>query len=432
VVTLSATPSDAVGTVSYQWYVGNLTPCSANSPLRGETSSQVTVVAEVSLTYVCVVLFDPGVEATATAADVVILAPALGSPSIAPENRSIDVGQSVTLSSSWKGGTAPYNASLYSTPASPCTSASTLDEVVGSSGAATNVTFPPVSPIATTSYCVVLSDASVGTPSGVTNSSRAATVTVYPDPTVSTPVPTPSARVDLGKPVTLTTSALGGSGNYTYLWSGLPSGCRSVDAARLECTPKQSGLFSNIKVTASDSDSYVAISGAATLTVNSALIVNVTGTPAPAWVDQTVTFEATSTGGTPPTTYAWAFGDGLGAATENTTHAFPRAGFYSVTLWVNDSGGGAVVTLLSLTVLVRPVLIAGLPPEVFWPLLAILVVVAVVAFAFLLWGRRSRPAAGHETAESSDARPTEDPGPPPGSGDTSATPPFGSHPSIIP
>jgi PKD repeat protein len=54
-----------------------------------------------------------------------------------------------------------------------------------------------------------------------------------------------------------------------------------------------------------------------------------TGTP--------VQFTGTASGGTPPYTWAWDFGDGGSSTQQNPTHTYTTAGLYTVTLMVTDS-----------------------------------------------------------------------------------------------
>jgi PKD repeat protein len=50
-----------------------------------------------------------------------------------------------------------------------------------------------------------------------------------------------------------------------------------------------------------------------------------------------IQFTGTATGGTPPYTWAWEFGDGGTSTQQNPTHTYTTAGLYTVTLTVTDS-----------------------------------------------------------------------------------------------
>jgi PKD repeat protein len=60
--------------------------------------------------------------------------------------------------------------------------------------------------------------------------------------------------------------------------------------------------------------------------------------------NQTVTFTASATGGSPPYSYGWVFGDGSSATGASTTHTYTRAGTYTVMLNVTDSNGSTTST----------------------------------------------------------------------------------------
>lgn len=55
----------------------------------------------------------------------------------------------------------------------------------------------------------------------------------------------------------------------------------------------------------------------------------------------TVAFTGTVSGGIPPYTYAWSFGDGGQAATQNASHTYPTEGAYPVAFTVRDSASAA-------------------------------------------------------------------------------------------
>jgi len=54
-----------------------------------------------------------------------------------------------------------------------------------------------------------------------------------------------------------------------------------------------------------------------------------------------VQFKCNVTGGEPPYSYQWLFGDGNTSTTKNPTHAYLRSGLYNVTLQVTDSEGNS-------------------------------------------------------------------------------------------
>jgi phage baseplate assembly protein gpV len=62
------------------------------------------------------------------------------------------------------------------------------------------------------------------------------------------------------------------------------------------------------------------------------------GGPYTGSVNQAIQFSGFASGGTEPYSWAWTFGDGGTATTQNPTHAYTTAGTYNVTLTVTDAG----------------------------------------------------------------------------------------------
>jgi YVTN family beta-propeller protein len=130
------------------------------------------------------------------------------------------------------------------------------------------------------------------------------TTNVFSDPTVSTPTATP-ASVDAGQITVLTTSASGGSGGYTYSWSGLPMGCVTENGAGLACTPSLAGS-SSVSVSVVDSDGFLVTSSVTTVDVSPTLsMATVVASLATVSVGQTIDFTVSVSGGSGTYTYAW-------------------------------------------------------------------------------------------------------------------------------
>ena len=83
-----------------------------------------------------------------------------------------------------------------------------------------------------------------------------------------------------------------------------------------------------------------------TITVNpagpAAPVASFTASPLSGTVPLTVSFTDTSTGG--PTSWAWEFGDGGTAATQNASHTYAAAGTYTARLTAADAGGSTSST----------------------------------------------------------------------------------------
>ncbi len=73
--------------------------------------------------------------------------------------------------------------------------------------------------------------------------------------------------------------------------------------------------------------------------------------PAP----QSVSFSGAGSGGLPPFTYRWNFGDGLSSTNQNPTHTYAVAGTFTANFSVTD-GNGVLVNASPLTIVVTPAL----------------------------------------------------------------------------
>lgn len=83
--------------------------------------------------------------------------------------------------------------------------------------------------------------------------------------------------------------------------------------------------------------------------------VNLTESPGPVWVGQSVNFSVDVTAGSGAYTAAWAFGDGATTEGLTVTHTYLAAGSYGVTAYVTDTGTGGV------TVRTETVVVYALP-----------------------------------------------------------------------
>ncbi len=77
-------------------------------------------------------------------------------------------------------------------------------------------------------------------------------------------------------------------------------------------------------------------------------------------VDQAISFTGFASGGTTPYTWAWTFGDGGTATTQNPTHTYTAPGTYNVTLTVTDAASGTATDTTTATIIApQPVLEIG-------------------------------------------------------------------------
>jgi hypothetical protein len=192
-------------------------------------------------------------------------------------------------------------------------------------------------------------------------------------------------HADTGTPVRFSSGATGGTAPLEFVW--LFGDGASSSAADPDHTYTLSGTFTaHVWVNDSSTD---ATNASVTVRVGTALSVTVSASTTSPLPDRPVTFHATASGGTPPYTYSWGFGDGDSANTSAPTHAFGSMGQYQVEAWVNDSGGGRYHTTIQVNVAAtttpphsKPV---GTDTAVLWYSVAgvLLLVLAIAAYVKL-------------------------------------------------
>jgi YVTN family beta-propeller protein len=181
---------------------------------------------------------------------VVSPAPSIGAPTASPS--SVDVGQSTQLTATLASpgsGTDTY-AWIGLPGGSGCPSSDALSTTCAPATAGT--------------YTVIVRTTDSN---GVTVNSTALTLVV--SPALGSATLTASAStVTVGGYVEFSASVTGGSGIYSYLWSGLPAGCPTANSAELACAPSAttgSPFTVSVKITDSNGASVTATSSAVTV-----------------------------------------------------------------------------------------------------------------------------------------------------------------------
>lgn len=162
----------------------------------------------------------------------------------------LDLGQSVTFTATGLDPTGAFDYAWSYPSGLGCT--------------ASTSTVLDCTPTATGSYAPSVTITNTGTGGGDVVAT-ASTLTVYGDPSATTPTASPTT-VTVGASVTFSTTASGGSGSYKYAWGGLPTGCTSSNAASFSCTPTAAGSYS-VYVTVTDTSDYSVKSGSLAFTV---------------------------------------------------------------------------------------------------------------------------------------------------------------------
>jgi YVTN family beta-propeller protein len=208
---------------------------------------------------------------------------------------SMDVGQSLTLSAAVLGLGAPGD--LFSISASPTTGLACAADPYGQT-VATGACLASAAGSYTVTF--TLQD-ELGT-----LVSTSETVTVLADPMVSTPTASPTS-VDVGQSTTLSVSAAGGAGGYSYTWHNLPGGCSSSNLPSISCAPDVFSAFpSSVYVNVTDSNGFEVTSGTLSLTVyGSVYVLEPTASVGAVDVGQSVVFTLDPGGGTGVFAITW-------------------------------------------------------------------------------------------------------------------------------
>jgi Kelch motif len=101
--------------------------------------------------------------------------------------------------------------------------------------------------------------------------------------------------VDLGSSIELATVPFGGATPFTFVYTGLPSGCATQNLSEYRCTPNATGSFL-IGVNVTDGIG-TSVTANTSLTVSPSLSSNLSASVTDLDVGQNVTFDASSSGG---------------------------------------------------------------------------------------------------------------------------------------
>jgi hypothetical protein len=156
---------------------------------------------------------------------------------------------------------------------------------------------------------------------------------------------------EVGVPMGFHIAATNGTGNLTYAYGGLPTGCITLDASAVSCVPAAPGSY---LVTASVTDALgVAAMGEISLTVVPALGVVVFAPNHPALdVGQTLSVDTALSGGLGPFAFVYAgLPTACATSDQNMVACQPSAtGTFSISVAAQDQLGGAAAARTSVVV----------------------------------------------------------------------------------
>jgi len=163
--------------------------------------------------------------------------------------------------------------------------------------------------------------------------------------------------------VSFTGTPQGGTAPYTFSWN-FGDGSATSTAQNPTHTYTAAGTY-NATLTVTDSASPANTTTAVVTTkvnaVGNPLAATATAVPTSGQVPVNVAFTGTGTGGTPPYSFSWNFGDGTAASTaQNPGHTYNIAGNFTATLTVTGSSSPAQTATATVPISATP--LQGAPP----------------------------------------------------------------------
>ena len=166
------------------------------------------------------------------------------------------------------------------------------------------------------------------------------------------------STVVVNHPASISPGISGGSGTYSYVYTGLPAGCSSSNVTPLRCVPTNSGTF-GVRVFVNDT-ARESVSASTTLTVLPPLTLSsYLAAPAAATVGTTVVYlNATASGGEGLLSYVYTgLPSGCASANVSSLTCVPQqSGTFLTSVFVNDSVGDSATLTAAFTAYTPPVI----------------------------------------------------------------------------
>jgi len=157
-----------------------------------------------------------------------------------------------------------------------------------------------------------------------------------------------------GSPFTIQVTVTGGVGWYTFLFSGLPSGCPSLNVSSIVCTPE---LAQNLTLTVNVSDGHGTGTSATFVLPVGPSIVSFGESAASIWLGQSTRLTVVALGGTLTFTYSGLPAPCASQDSANLTCVPSAAGNYTITALVTAVNGLEASARVNLSVLPVPALV---------------------------------------------------------------------------
>lgn len=140
----------------------------------------------------------------------------------------------------------------------------------------------------------------------------------------------------------------GGVAPFTYYWSFGDGGSSSAENPTHAF---QSEGFFEVRIWVNDSAGHSVNDSLRVHAYTPLSVSSIEADPNPALLGEAVSFTANATGGTPPYTYSWAFGDGgIGGNLSTITHAYSTDGPFEAEVTVSDAARAVAHGLLNVTI----------------------------------------------------------------------------------
>ncbi len=141
------------------------------------------------------------------------------------------------------------------------------------------------------------------------------------------------------------------AGDLTYAWK-FGDGGTSTDAAPTHTYSKQGDYSVVLNVTDSRGRNGTSSALTVIVTASANVVITVSASTTSGTAPLDVSFTSQVSGGTPPYTYSWDFGDGATSTLGNPSHTYTESSIYHATLTVTDSAS-QIVTSKAITITVK-------------------------------------------------------------------------------